>query len=232
MVITNTKGIYSDSVAEYAVWALLTLFRRYHLVLRNQFKHRWRQISGPGLKGKVIGVLGLGNVGNEIAIRIKAFGTKVIAFARQVPVQNTSLSVDEIYSFKDLRTKLKEFDALVLCVPLTRETRGLINVDVIKGMKAGAFLVDCSRAGVRDDGSLVQALKQGKLAGAALDVFEQEPLSRWSRLWNIDNLLVTPHLAALTADYQERVGALICQNVIRFNSNQPLLNIVDREKGY
>jgi len=232
VVITNTKGIYADSVAEHVLWALLTISRKYHIVLKNQLKHRWRHVSGPGLKGKVLGIFGLGTIGKEVAIRAKAFGMKVIGIVRQVPVTQVPNSVDELYSYKDLTKVSKELDALVLCLPITEETRGLINERVLSGMRTGVFLVDVSRAGIMKDTLVVQALKVGKLAGAALDVFEKEPISRWSRLWSVENLVITPHLAALSIDYRERVGDLICQNVLRFCSQQPLLNVVDREKGY
>jgi len=232
VAITNTKGLYGDSVSEYVLWALLTLFRKYHLVLRNQLKHRWKQVSGLGLKGKVLGILGLGTVGNEIAIRVKPFGMKVIGFVRQVPDTQLSDSVDEIYSYKDLTRVSKELDALILCAPLTHDTKGLVNERVISEMKTGAFLVNCSRSTILNEDVVIQALNRGKLGGAVFDVFEKEPLSRWSRLWGVENLVITPHLAALSVDYQERVSDLICQNVSRFCSQQPLLNMVDREKGY
>ena len=232
VVITNVKGLIEDSVADYVLWALLTLFRKFHIVMQNQIKRRWKQVSGPGLKGKVIGIVGMGHVGKEVAVRAKAFGMRIIGITRNAHAKQGLDSVDEWYPVNVLEKVVGRVDALVLCIPLTDETKGLINERVMSHMKTGALLVDVSRAGVVRDTLVVQALKQGKLAGAALDVFEKEPISRWSRLWWVENLVITPHLAALSIDYRERVGDLICQNVLRFYSQQPLLNVVDRDKGY
>ena len=219
-------------MAEYVLWALLTLSRKYHIVLKNQLKHRWKHVSGPGLRGKVLGILGLGYIGKEIAVRAKGFGMKVIGIVRQVPGTQVPNSVDEMYSFKDLIMVVKELDAIVLSVPLTDETKELINEEAFQAMKPGVILINLCRAQVAREGLVIQSLKEGKLGGAALDVFEKEPLSRWSRLWDVKDLIVTPHLCALTTDYSERVGDLICQNIERFRTQRPLLNVVDREKGY
>ena len=232
VVITNTKGLYSDSVSEYALWALLTLSRKFHVVMKNQTKHRWKHVSGAGLKGKVLGILGLGQIGKQIAIRAKGFGLRIVGITRQMDSIQIPEAVDEVYPVKDLRQALRKVDFLVLCVPLTHETRELIGVDDLNSMKQGSMVINLCRAEVMREGLVIQAIKDGKLAGAALDVFEKEPLSRWSRLWGVDNLVVTPHLAALTYDYRERVCGLICKNIERFRTNQPLLNVVDREKGY
>ena len=230
--ITTTKGLYADSVAEYVIWALLTLSRKYHIVLHNQLKHRWKHVSGPGLKGKVVGILGLGNIGKEVAIRAKGMEMKVVGIVRQIPNSHIPPAVDELYSFQDLPRALKEVDALVLSVPLTDDTRNLINEEAYRSMKPGVLLVNLCRAEVASENLVIQALKEGKLGGAALDVFEKEPLSRWSRLWKVKDLIVTPHLCGLTTDYFERVGNLICENIDRFQMGKPLVNLVDRNKGY
>ena len=232
VVITNAKGIFSDAVAEYVIWALLTVSRKYHIVMRNQMKRRWKHVSGSGLKGKVLGILGLGSAGKEIAVRAKGFGMKVIALVREIPVTREADSVDEIYSYKELAKVSPNLDALVLCVPLTDETKEIFSEQVISEIKPGGILIDVSRGGVRNNMAVVEALKKGKLRGAAFDVFEKEPISRWSSLWSLENLVVTPHLAALSSDYFERVSDLIFQNLVRYCAGQPLLNVVDRGKGY
>ena len=232
VIITNTKGIYADSVAEYVLWALLTLYRKFHTVMKNQRRRRWKHISGPGLKGKVLGVLGMGNIGQAIATRARSFGMQIIGITRESKSKFDLPMVDEWCSVQDLYDVIGKVDVLVLCLPLTEETKDIINERLLSHMKTEGVIINAARAGLLNEALLIQALKQGRLAGAALDVFEREPISRWSRLWGVENLLVTPHLAALTQDYGERVSDLICENIHRFQSQQPLLNIVDRTKGY
>ena len=232
VIITNTKGLYADSVAEYVLWAILTLRRKFHVVMKNQTRRRWKHVYGSGLKGKVLGILGMGNIGQAIAMRAKSFGMQIIGITREPHSEFDRTLVDESRSAKELHDVIGRVDVLVLCLPLTEETQGLINERLLSHMKADAIIINAARAGLLNETLLAQALKQGNIAGAALDVFETEPMSRWSRLWGVENLLVSPHLAALTQDYGERVSDLICANIHLFQSQQPLLNIVDRTKGY
>ena len=232
VVITNTRGLYADSIADYALWALLTLFRNFHVVLRNQTKHRWKHVLGPGLRNKVVGILGLGQIGQAIALRAKGFGLKVVGIAREISSTQSNVAIDDLYSVKDLTKAISQVDALILCVPLTPDTRDIINEETFEHMKSGIMVINLSRAEIMKESLLIQALKKGKVGGAALDVFEKEPLTRWNRLWSVENLIATPHICGLTNDYFERVENLIAENVHRFSSQQPLLNIVDRNKGY
>ncbi len=141
-------------------------------------------------------------------------------------------NVDEVMPIGELDARISEFDALVLCVPRTASTKGILNREIVAKMKSGSVIINVSPAGIVDESVVSDALASGKLAGAAIDVFENEPLGRWSRLWHTNNLLVTPHMAALSSDYRSRVADLICENVVRFTKERPLLNVVDRSKGY
>ena len=232
VLITNTKGLYADSVAEYVLWSLLTLSRRFHTNIRNQVKRRWIQTSGNGLRHKVLGIVGLGSVGKAVAARAKAFEMRTVGIVREIGENISYPDVEDVVTFSDIQSILSDLDALVLCLPLTTQSRNLItNGDLIK-MKHGAILVNVAREGIIDYSGIVEGIKEGRLAGAALDVFNNEPLKRWNRLWGIDNLLVTPHISALTSDYKMRVADFICDNISRFVSDRPLRNIVDRAKGY
>ena len=232
IVVTNTKGLYADSVADYVMWALLTLTRNFDVILRNQGRRRWQQISGPSIKGKTLGILGMGSNGCAVAQRARAFELKTIGVVRENGTAAQSAVVDQIVPVSSLQQIIGEIDALVVCVPLTNATRGILDSTLIAKMKHGSYLINVSRGGVVDEPAIVKALKKDKLAGAALDVFDREPLSRWSPLWKTENLLVTPHISGLTDDYRERVGNLICQNVDRFSSGKTLLNTIDPMKGY
>jgi phosphoglycerate dehydrogenase-like enzyme len=123
-------------------------------------------------------------------------------------------------------------DFLVICVPLTPKTQGMVNTEILKAMKSTAYLIDISRGGVVDHGALVEALGGGRLAGAALDVFPVEPLPESSPLWGMPNVMLSPHLAGSSPHYLERAVALFCQNLQRYLSDRPLLNVYDPQRGY
>ena len=232
VVITNTKGLYADSLADYVIWALLTLLRKFHVVLQNQARRRWKHVLGPGLRNKTVCILGMGHIGQAIAVRAKGLGLKVIGIVREISSDTSFAAVDELYAVKDLKKVLTLVDALILCIPLTDLTRELIDEEAFERMKSGIIIINLCRAEIMKERLLIRALKNGKVAGAALDVFEQEPLSRWSRLWSVPNLIVTPHISGLTTDYFDRVTSLITTNIHRLSSQQPLMNVVDRSKGY
>jgi phosphoglycerate dehydrogenase-like enzyme len=232
VVVTNTKNLYADSVADYMIWALLTLTRKFDVVVINQTKRRWQQISGPTLRGKTIGILGVGSVGRALAKRATAFDMKTIGVMSEDSAQQELPFIDKSVPVNDLHHAIAEFDVLAVCVPLTDATRGLLDSNLIAKMKPNAYLINISRAEIVDDSAVATALKNKRLAGAVLDVFHREPLRRWSSLWKTDNLIITPHVSGLTDDYRERVGGLICQNVDRFSAGEKLLNIVDPEKRY
>jgi len=232
VIVTNTKGLYGDSVADYVFWALLTLTRKFHVVTRNQSKRRWQQISGPTLRGKIIGIFGVGSIGRAVAQRARAFEMKTVGIVSDNSESRQLACVDETLPQRDLREAIGELDALVICVPLTRATKGVVNADLIAKMKPSAYLINTVRGGVADESAIATALENGKLAGAAIDSFDKEPLRRWNPLWKTSNLLITPHISAITDDYKRRVGDLVCENIRRFSAGEELLNIVDLDKGY
>lgn len=230
VALTNTKGLYADTVADYVVWALLTLGRGFHRVLRNQLFRRWRQVTADGVAGKTLGVVGLGHIGGAVALRAAALGMRVLGVARTE--RPAPPGVHRVVAADAVDEWLPHCDALALCAPLTDRTRGLLNAQAIGRLKPGAFVVNVGPADLVDVPALVAALRTGAVGGAALDVFAEEPLSRLSRLWSAPNLLVTPHVSALTTDYQTRVARLLADNVTRYGHGTPLANVVDRAKGY
>ena len=232
VIVTNTRGLYGDSVADYVFWALLTLTRKFNVITRNQSKRRWQQISGPTLRDKTIGIFGVGSIGRAVAQRARAFEMKTVGIVSDKAEARQLSCVDETLPQRDLHQVIGELDALVICVPLTSVTKGVVNADLIAKMKPSAYLINTVRGGVVDEVAIAAALENGKLAGASIDCFDKEPLRRWSPLWKTSNLLITPHISAITDDYQQRVGDLICENVRRFSAADELLNIVDLDKGY
>jgi len=230
--ITNTRGLYGDAVAEYSIWAMITLFRGFHRVIANQNKRRWEQIFGHGLADKHIGIVGLGDVGKNIAQLARAHSMQVTGFVRDPGAVMPSDTVDFVVSAEQLAEVVPDLDVLILSVPLTNQTRGMVNRNLISKMNPAAIIINVSRAALIDGSAVSDAVANGQIAGAALDVFEKEPLPRWSGLWKTPNLIVTPHTSSMSAEYKTRIAELLTENVLRFTSGRPLLNVVDRSKGY
>lgn len=232
VIVTNTKGLYGDSVADYVFWSLLTLTRKFDVITRNQSKRRWQQVSGPALRNKTIGIYGVGSIGGAVAQRARAFEMKTVGIVSDNAKEKQLTCVDDTLTQRDLHKAIGEFDAFVICVPLTRATQGIVSASLIAKMKPSAYLINTARSGVADEAAIAAALENGKLAGASIDCFDKEPLRRWNPLWKTRNLLITPHVSAITDDYRQRVGDLICENIRRFSAGDQLLNIVDLDKGY
>ena len=230
--VSNPKGIYAEPVAEYVIWSLLTLFRRFHTAIQNQGRRRWVQIGGSGLAGKTLGVAGMGSIGNAVARRAASFQMRVVGIVRDADNHIPQADVHKTVSYTDLEDVLGELDAVVICLPLTNDTRALFSKEVFHNMKRGAIVVNVAREGVADYSGLRDAVRSGHLAGAALDVFDKEPLRPWSRLWSVDGILITPHVSAITDEYKATVANLISENIDRFLNQRPLLGVVDRDKGY
>lgn len=232
VIITNTKGLYADEVAEYVIWALITLSRNFDVAVRNQHKRRWQRVAGVSLTGKTIGIAGMGQVGRATARLARAFGMQIVGISRVADDQELDAIADEVVPVADLDSILGHLDALAICLPVTDRTRGLFDADAIAKLKRGAIVVNAAREDVVDYGSLADAVRQGHLAAAAMDVFEKEPLKKWSPHWKGHNLLITPHISGFTKGYKTKVANLICDNMDRFRSGRPLECVVDRAKGY
>jgi len=230
--ITNTGRLYGDAIAEYVLWCILTLSRQFHTLVANQRRRRWRQVFGRGLAGQTIGIVGVGNVGSHVARLAAALQMRAVGFVRDEKARGHHPCIDAMVPISGLADRVGELDALVVCLPLTEATRGIVSREVIDRMKRTAVIVNVSRAGVVENSALIDAVQGGMIAGAAIDVFDKEPLRPWSRLWRIDNLLVTPHTAAMRDDYKTRVADLLTDNVVRFTTGRPLLNEIERSTGY
>jgi phosphoglycerate dehydrogenase-like enzyme len=230
--VTNTAGLYGDAIAEYVVWAMITLFRQFHRVMQNQRKRRWQQVFGERIENKTVGILGLGNVGRNIARMSATLGMQTIGFGRPGAAQGSVEHVREIDGIDNLADRIPELDAVVVCLPLTPQTRQIVDSALLSRMKSTAILINVARGGLIDESAVYDAVASGQIAGAALDVFDKEPLRWWDRRWSSQNILVTPHTSAMTAEYKTRVADLIRQNMVRFAEGKPLINEVDRSRGY
>jgi phosphoglycerate dehydrogenase-like enzyme len=187
------------------------------------------EVVGTVLAGTTMGILGLGTIGSAVARRAGAFGMRVIGTKRRpAPLEG----VDEVLPSERTDAVLREAAVLVVSLPLTQETRGIVGAREIDLLPPGGFLVNVGRGGLVDEDALVAALRRGHLAGAGLDVFAQEPLPVDSPLWTAPGMIITPHVSGDQPGYMAQVTAVFCENLRRYLAGQPLLNVVDPALGY
>jgi phosphoglycerate dehydrogenase-like enzyme len=248
--ITTSSGVHAVAMSEYTLGMMLAFSLRLPLMLDYQRRAEWspdrHKIFSPiPLRGQTLGIVGYGAVGRELARAADALGMRVLATKRDVrsPADhdayrepNTGDPEGEIparlYPPEATVSMARECDFLVVIAPSTSATRHMINQEVFDAMKRTAVLVNIGRGATVDEAALISALAAGKLAGAALDVFEEEPLPPGSPLWNLDNVIISPHVSGVVRDYHQRVATLFGENLRRYLDNQPLFNRVNRERGY
>jgi len=208
----NARGVYSIPIAEWAILKILEIYKKSRVFYKSQEQHKWeKQRNLLELTDKTAAIIGYGSVGREIAKRLKAFGVNVISVDRQVKEDEY---VDESIFIDNLDTALVKSDIIVLTLPLTDETRYLINKHRINLVKNNAALINVSRGGIIDEADLIESLREDKFLGVALDVFEEEPLNE-SPLWDFENVIVTPHNSFVSDKVNERLFELMIENLSR-----------------
>ena len=234
--LTLSNGVHALPMAEHVLWAMLSLARQGPAMLRAQRDHCW--LKDPAhplaseLHGQTLGVISLGAIGTECGRRAKQFGMRVIGTRRTATAGNPPDWVDELVLLTRPDRLLSESDFLLLAVPLTAVTRGLIGATQLARMKLGSFLINISRGELVDDAALIEALASGHLGGAALDVFATEPLPASSPFWDLPNVIVTPHASGSSNRQIDRCVDLFCENLGRYLTGRELLNRYDREHDY
>jgi phosphoglycerate dehydrogenase-like enzyme len=237
VIVTNAGGVSSIPISEQVMGMMLCLSRKLHVFIGNQLEREWRTSELEllpqleELAGKTVGIVGLGRIGADIAKRAKCFGMRVIATRRKASSQAPS-HVDKLVATEDLSELLAESDYVVLQLPLTSETREMFGEQQFRSMKRTAYLINTGRGEVVKEDALIKALKEGTIAGAALDTFAIEPLPKDSALWGMKNVIITPHVAGFTPHYLDRLTDLFCENLKRFIRNEQLINVVDKRHGY
>jgi phosphoglycerate dehydrogenase-like enzyme len=238
VVLTTARGIRARSIAEHILGVTIALARRLPHAVQAQAAHRWAQdeLEGPSsgvrvLNGSHLGIVGLGAIGIELAAIAAPFGFRVSAIRRR-PDRPKPAGVDAVWPPDRLLDLLAQSDVVVIAAPHTPDTRRLIGRREIEAMKPGAFLINVSRGKMIDDQAVVEALKDGRLGGAALDVFTTEPLEPGSPYWDLPTVIVTPHTSGSMQDYWTPLVALFSENLRRFESGRDLLNVVDQVAGY
>ena len=229
LTVTNAAGVAADMMAQYALGAVLALSLGLPAFGRAQHERRWTPARVAGIAGKTVALVGLGHTGQAAARRFKATGFRVIG-VRANP--KPTADVDEVLGPDRLHQALAAADVAVICVPLTNATRHSIDAAALAALRPGSLLVDVSRGGVVAGEALLDALRSGHLAGAALDVFETEPLPPESPFWDLDNVIVTPHCSSEYEGWERRSAELFGDNLERFRRGEPLANVVDPARGY
>lgn len=238
VIVTNSREVHGPVVAEHALALMFAVARKIPTAVRYQQQHvwaqerMWREGALPGeLQGATLGLVGLGSIGREIARRAAALGMKVLA-VREHPERGVTEGVAAVFAPAQLGEMLAASDYVVLAAPVTGSTQRLIDGARLAQMRPTACLVNVGRGVLVDEAALAVALRDKKIAAAALDVFEHEPLAADSPLWDMPNVLVSPHSGSVTPRLWERQCDLISENVRRFLAGEPLLGVVDKKKGY
>lgn len=232
VVITNTSSAFDSAMAEHALALILSYTRGIILSERKREDRKWYEDDFPisQIDGKTACVLGLGSIGKIISNRLNALGMQVIAVDAQVT--SPPEEVIRIVKPERMLEAIAEADFVLIALPVTNLTRGLVNSSVFDRMKKTAFLVNIARGAIVNEADLIEALQTGKIAGAGLDVFAEEPLSETNPLWDLPNVIITPHLAGRSTEGEGNMQTIFRENLHRYISGEPLLNIVDKKLGY
>ncbi len=245
----SMSGASAPQVAEYVLEMILALGHKLPQIMEHQKRADWPEERGEifqpqELNRSTVGIVGFGSIGRQVAKLLRAFGATVLATKQDAMRPTDGGYIPEgigdpegdylqrLYPAEALKSMLKECDYVVVCVPLTKETQGLIGEAQLAVMKQSTFLVDVSRGGVINHADLIPALDDGQIAGAALDVYPEEPLTEDNPLWKMPNVIITPHIAGVSREYNSRAAALFVENLERYLDGKQLLNLIDLQRGY
>jgi phosphoglycerate dehydrogenase-like enzyme len=237
--VTSANGVHGPNIAEHVLGFMLMFVRNLHLFVRAQVDGEWRRnfvsqsFGADELTGKTLGIIGYGRIGEALTHRARSFDMRVIATSRTAVPRPDALAIpDLLLPNEDMDTVLAEADFLCLSLPYTPATHHLIDARALAKMKPTAYLINIARGKVVDEAALVAALQDKTLAGAGLDVFEEEPLPADSPLWKMENVIITPHVAGLTPHYYDRAAVLFADNLERYLRGERLQNQFDPGRGY
>jgi phosphoglycerate dehydrogenase-like enzyme len=232
VIMTGVSGIHATPIGEYVLGFMLMLAKNTPLGFKMMQTRNWQRYMVHTLRGKTVGIIGLGHIGREVARLAKAFGMRVIATRRSVKKAGKARNVDLLLPRDRLKELLKASDYVALTLPLTPETHHIIGEAEFKAMKSTAYIINIGRGGLIDQEALIKALDAKQIAGAGLDVVTPEPLPRENRLWDFDNVILSPHVSGGMEDYMLHATELFCDNLKRYLDGRKLRNVIDKKKGY
>ena len=231
VIVSNSSGIHATPIAEHVIGFMLIFTRRFYDTFKKQQKKIWESNQDlTELREKTVLVVGLGHIGTEVGRIADCFGANVIGIKHNF--KKRADFVDKLYSSDQLDEALPKADFVVLCLPLTSETHHLFNMKKFRLMKKTGVLINIGRGGVVNEKELIDALEKKNIAGSALDVTEEEPLPKESKLWNMENVIITPHHSGWSEKYMDRAIDLFCLNLKAYIKSRLLPNLVDKKRGY
>ncbi len=229
LAVTNCAGLLSAFLAESTLSAMMMMNFGFHRYMRQQAKKEWQPLPWRTIAGKTVLVIGLGNIGRRVAVKARAQGMKVLGIRNNPgPMEE----VDEIFTHAQLPQALARADFVSLHVPMTPRTQHLIDAKALSHMKSEAILINVARGPVVDEAALIAALRENRIAGAYLDVMETEPLPVESPLWEMENVVITPHVADCVSDWRARFAGFFAENLSRWLKSERLARVVDVNRGY
>ena len=231
--LTNGSGIYSESLGEFVVGAILYFAKDLRRMIRNQAAGTWEPFDIVEVHGQTVGIVGYGDIGRAVATRVRALGMRVLGVKRHgPPARNDDPLAERIYGPEGLIEMISRSDYVVVAAPLTPETMGLIGEPEIAAMKPDAVLINVGRGPVIEEAALVKALSKKRIKGAALDVFDTEPLPEGHPFYKLENVLLSPHCADHTPDWLDQAMRFFLTQFEWFRKGEPLKNVVDKKLGY
>jgi phosphoglycerate dehydrogenase-like enzyme len=233
-VVTNGSGVFSQSLGEFVLGAILYFAKDFRRLVRSQMAGAWDPWEGvEEISGQTVGIVGYGDIGRAVATRVRAMGMRVLGMTRRGPLlYNVDPLVNQIFGPDDRLRMIEQCDYIVVAAPLTAQTRGMIGETEFAAMKPNAVVINVGRGPVIDEAAMVRALSGKRIKGAALDVFDTEPLPQGHPFYLLDNVLLSPHCADHTADWLDAAMNFFVANYERYRTGQPLLNVVDKSLGY
>ena len=233
VVLTNCSGAFGVAISEYMITGILMLMRLMPAYLSNQHAHIWKCMGNcRSIYGSTVTVIGMGDIGTKFATRMKALGATVRGVRRSISAKPDCF--DAVYTSDRVCEAVAGADVVAMCVPGTREAQKLVSADCIAAMRSDAILVNCGRGSTLDEESLIRALQEKRLGGAVLDVATVEPLPADSPLWDMENVIITPHISGHDDDpvNYSSIFEIFKENLSRYLNHEPLIHVVDRSRGY
>ncbi len=230
--LTNGRGVFRRSLGEWTIAAMLHFAYDLRRMIRQQQAGVWEPFTTEELHGRTLGIIGYGGIGSAAAERARAFGMRILALRRRPELFQSDPLIDQTYTPAQINELMAASDYVLAAAPLTNDTRGLIGEAQIAAMKPTGVIINVGRGAVIDEAALIRALEAGKIRGAALDVFAVEPLLAGHPFYRMENVLMSPHTADHVQDFVHLAVECFLDNLQRFQTNQPLLNIVDKHAGY
>lgn len=232
VIVTNARGVFSPSLGEFALAAILYFAKDLRRMIRNQISGVWEQFEVTMVSGQTLGIVGYGSIGRAVASRACALGMNVLGLRRGSQTSNEDSLIDKVYQSEELLEMLPQCDYVVVTVPLTEQTRALIGDTEFAVMRKNVVVINIGRGPTVEEGAMIRALSQRRIRGAALDVFDQEPLPQGHPFYSLENVLLSPHCADHTSDWLDNAMRSFLDQLERFKRGDALLNVVDKALGY